>query len=73
MEWEAKTEAQWRTEYQNAVSARNASHGGALKTFGDLIDAHQRVPGVERDERLDVWNAGIDHLGMLLNLAVYMI
>ncbi len=73
-EWEAKSESQWRTEYNNAAANyRSASSSAALHTFGDLIDAHQRLPGVRMSERLNMWNAGIDSLGMALNIAVYMV
>lgn len=68
-EWEAKTESQWITAYRNAASSSVTS----LHTFGDLIDAHQRVPGGRVSERLDIWNAEIDHLGMSLNMAVYIV
>ncbi|KAE9365144.1 hypothetical protein N431DRAFT_353379, partial [Stipitochalara longipes BDJ] len=69
-EWEAKTESQWRIEHENAMARSKSSY---LSTFGDLIDAHRhKVKGPE-SESLDVWNAGIDHLGVLLNLAVHLV
>jgi len=67
-EWEAKSESQWKFESQKAAASI-----GSLRTFGDLKDAHQRVPGNLGSDALDVWNAGIDQLGMTLNLAVYMV
>jgi hypothetical protein len=70
-EWEAKTESQWRREHNNATAA--ASSATALHTLGDLIDAHRRLPGAQASDRLGMWNAGIDHLGMVLNLAVGMV
>lgn len=73
-EWEAKTEAQWRKEYDFAAgNTRSANNTITLRTFGDLIDAHQRLPGGQVSERLDRWNADIDHLGMALNLAVRVV
>ncbi|KAN0089203.1 hypothetical protein V8E51_019463 [Hyaloscypha variabilis] len=69
-EWEANTKAQWRIEHENA-SARSRST--ALRTFGELIDAHQSTPRGRNSEGLDAWNAGIDHLGVLLNLAVHLV
>ena len=68
-EWEARTEAQWRVEYENAMTSK----GAALITFGDLIDAHKRSRSGRNSEGLDIWNAGIDHLGVLLNLAVHLV
>lgn len=63
-EWEAKAEHQWRIEHENS-----AARGLNLRTFGDLVDAHNdRSLG-----NLDVWNAGIDHMGVLLNLAVQLV
>jgi hypothetical protein len=70
-EWEAKTEAQWKKEHD--ISAASASSTTALLTFGDLIDAHGRLPGGSVSDKLAVWNAGIDHLGMVLNLAVRIV
>jgi hypothetical protein len=67
-EWEAKTESQWRKEHDNAAGSTTALH-----TFGDLIDAHRRLLGVQMSDGLGMWNAGIDHLGMVLNLAVHMV
>ncbi|TVY47503.1 hypothetical protein LOCC1_G002248 [Lachnellula occidentalis] len=72
-EWEAKTEAHWRKEHNVAASARGTSSATGLHRLGDLIDAHTRTPGTRVSDKLDVWNAGIDHLGMTLNLAVSML
>ncbi|KAH8683386.1 hypothetical protein BGZ60DRAFT_368473 [Tricladium varicosporioides] len=66
-EWEAKTEAQWRKEHNISCST------ATLHTFGDLMDAHQNLPDVQSSEKLNVWNVGIDHLGMVLNLAVRIV
>ncbi|TVY93870.1 hypothetical protein LAWI1_G000563 [Lachnellula willkommii] len=72
-EWEAKTEPQWRKEHNAAASAKGASSATGLHHLGDLIDACPRTPGTRVADKLDVWNAGIDHLGMTLNLAVGML
>lgn len=56
-----------------AASTRSASRTTALHTIGDLIDAHQRLSGSPISEGLSIWNAGIDHLGMVLNLAVRLV
>ena len=69
-EWEAKTEGQWRKEHNAAASAKGAN---GLHRLGDLIDANPRTPGTRMSDKLDVWNAGIDHLGMTLNLTVSML
>ncbi len=75
IEWEARTEAKWRFERANAAKRRGV---GVSYSFGDLIDAHQQCSkggGASESERekLDIWNAGIDGLGMLLNLAVHLV
>lgn len=70
-EWEAQTEEDWRREYSKA---RNVPGATSLLTFGDLIDAH-KCSLAERPNKvreLEAWNAGLDNLGMLLNVAVYM-
>jgi hypothetical protein len=69
-EWEAKTEVQWRKEHDNAAARGTA----VLHTFGDLIDAHRCLTGArESSDKLGMWNATIDHLGMVLNLAVHAV
>ncbi|KUJ11709.1 uncharacterized protein LY89DRAFT_594761 [Mollisia scopiformis] len=68
-EWEAKTEGEWKKE--NEIAA--ASNGTALQTFGDLIDAHRHLPGSQMFDKLARWNAGVDNLGVMLNLAVRMV
>lgn len=45
----------------------------ALHTFGDLMKAHQPAPGTQMSDKLATFNAGVDHLGMVLNLAVHMV
>lgn len=69
-EWEAQSEEQWRTERTAAIAARK----DGFKTFGDLIDA-QTNGGEDQQKQagLEIWIAGIDNLGMLLNLAVHLI
>jgi len=68
-EWEARDESQWGKEHGHAAAGSTT----ALRTIGDLIDAHRRLPGAQISDRLGMWNAGIDHLGMVLNLAVCMV
>jgi hypothetical protein len=70
-EWEARTEEDWRREY---TKARNAQTVTSLQVFGDLVDAHRCSPAERllKAKELEAWNAGIDNLGVLLNVAVYM-
>ena len=68
-EWEAKTEEQWKIERANAKAKSTSS----LRKFGDLIDAEQHFRGSIASEALAEWNTGIDHLGMVLNLAAHMV
>jgi hypothetical protein len=70
-EWEAQTEEDWRREY---YKARNSQSATSMQTFGDLADAHRGSPAdrLAKATQLEAWNAGIDNLGVILNLAVYM-
>lgn len=40
-----------------------------LGLFVDLFDAHRTNDTV----KLNIWNAGVDNLGMLLNFSIYML
>lgn len=70
-EWEAQTEENWRREY---YKARNSQSATSMQTFGDLADAHRGSPAdrLAKATQLEAWNAGIDNLGVILNLAVYL-
>ncbi|PCH05510.1 Hypothetical protein PENO1_007540 [Penicillium occitanis (nom. inval.)] len=70
-EWEAQTEEDWRREY---YKARNSQSTASIQTFGDLANAYRGLPAdrAAKATQLEAWNAGIDNLGVLLNLAVYM-
>ncbi|KAF4635519.1 hypothetical protein G7Y89_g2575 [Cudoniella acicularis] len=46
-------------------------HG--MTFFGDLIEAHYGAGESINARKLDIWNAGIDNLGMLLNLSIAMV
>ena len=65
--WEARTEEEWVEEYKMCGGA--VSHAG-LDSFGDLMEANERLKEVSYARRLDVWNANADKLGTLLNAAV---
>lgn len=70
-EWEAQTEEDWRREY---YKARNSQSTASIQTFGDLANAYKGLPAdrAAKATQLEAWNAGIDNLGVLINLAVYM-
>jgi len=63
-EWEAQNGSQWSTEHMLAEARRSQ-----LGRFADLFDAHK----TNDTTRLNIWNGGMDNLGMLLNLSVYML
>lgn len=67
--WEANTHSVWQSEYD----AWCTMHSRGLSRFGDLIDAHKLAGDMANARRLDVWNAGADSLGILLNIATAMI
>ena len=62
--WEAPTQSAWESEHE---AWRNFQTSG-LVTLGDLIDAQQSDYTPSNARRLDIWNAGVDNLGCLLNL-----
>jgi hypothetical protein len=63
-EWEAQNESQWRTEHMLAEVRRSQ-----LSQFIDLFDAHRTNDAA----KLNIWNAGVDNLGMLLNFSANML
>ena len=62
--WEARTQSIWEAEYEACRCART----NGLVTLGDLIDAQQSAYTPYNARKLDIWNAGVDNLGCLLNL-----
>lgn len=67
--WEAPTQSAWESEYE----ASRILQTNGLDTLGDLLDA-QKLRHLPRNARkLDVWNAGVDNLGSLLNLVGAMV
>lgn len=67
--WEARTYSGWESEYV-AVYSNSAPR---LHRFGDLIDANKGVEEPFDLQLIDTWNAGIDNLGGLVNLALAMV
>jgi hypothetical protein len=66
--WEAPTQAAWEKE-QEAYRMLP----GELLTLGDLMDAQSNGFSPPHSHRLDKWNAGVDGVGVLLNLARNMV
>lgn len=62
--WEASTSPLWQFEYELDALKKTSR----VSTIGELVNAQQR-PNDFLNARLDAWNAGIDELGFLLNLA----
>ncbi|KAH8694290.1 hypothetical protein BGW36DRAFT_384678 [Talaromyces proteolyticus] len=63
-EWEASNETQWQAEYKSAEARRSQ-----LSRFADLLSAYE----IGDIAKLNSWNAGIDNLGILLNLALHVV
>lgn len=69
MEWESNIEDDWEREHKHNSMASNT----AMCTLGDLVEAHRQPPDAQSFKKLSTWNAGIDNLGMLLNVAVRLV
>jgi hypothetical protein len=67
--WEAPSHYVWEKEYE----ASHTLQTSGLATLGDLIDAHKSGYSQRNAQKLDVWNAGVDNLGSLLNLVGNMV
>lgn len=67
--WEARTYSSWETEYVTVYSNTTPR----LHRFGDIIDANKGLEDPFNLHLIDTWNAGIDDLGGLLNLALAMV
>ncbi|RVX70531.1 hypothetical protein B0A52_05182 [Exophiala mesophila] len=66
--WEAKTQSSWEAELQACRVLKTS----ALVTLGDLVDAQKSDYTPTNALNLDMWNAGTDNLGTLLNLVCTM-
>lgn len=62
--WEAPTGNAWKLEQETCRMLQT----NGLITLGDLIDAQQSEYTPSNARKLDMWNAGVDTLGCLLNL-----
>lgn len=62
--WEATTHSAWEAELQ----ACRLLQTSGLITLGDLVEAQQSDYTPVNARNLDMWNAGTDNLGTLLNL-----
>ncbi|KAL5398664.1 hypothetical protein PMIN03_012753 [Paraphaeosphaeria minitans] len=64
-QWEARTREAWMKEIW--------SESPAITTFGNLISAKQHIDKPEGKQNLAAWNAKVDRLGSLLNVAVALV
>ncbi|KIM97235.1 hypothetical protein OIDMADRAFT_168993 [Oidiodendron maius Zn] len=60
-QWEASSHTGWENELE--------FNSNTLWTFGNLLDAHKWSNEPLSAQRLDSWNARIDNLGSLMNIA----
>lgn len=67
--WEASTPSCWEMEYE----ASRMLHFSGLVTLGDLVDLQRSEYTPSNARKLDMWNAGVDNLGSLLNLVGSMV
>ncbi|EXJ79568.1 hypothetical protein A1O3_07847 [Capronia epimyces CBS 606.96] len=67
--WEAPTQSAWEAEYKGS----RIFHHSGMVTLGDLLDVQQAPYMPSNIRKLDLWNAGIDNLGSLLNLVGTML
>ncbi|WYZ41113.1 hypothetical protein EsH8_V_000008 [Colletotrichum jinshuiense] len=69
-QWAATTRESWEEE---TYALRNhRKRGPNPPCFEGLLRCHQNAGEAKNAERLDVWNAGADSIGNLLNLATTM-
>lgn len=65
MQWEARTKEAWLEEL--------GADGSVMTTFGSLVNVKQHIHEQESKQKLGVWNARMDRLGSLLNIAVALV
>ncbi|KAL7903767.1 hypothetical protein GGI35DRAFT_465288 [Trichoderma velutinum] len=65
--WEARSRQQW--EHEKAL--QDASY--PMTTFAELIEAKRRSKDLFYKKRLETWDAGVDKMGMLINIATDLI
>ncbi|KAL7934393.1 hypothetical protein V8C35DRAFT_41320 [Trichoderma chlorosporum] len=61
--WEARSREEWETE----KALHDASY--PMTTFDELVEAKRRSHEPFYRRRLETWDAGVDKLGMLINIA----
>ncbi|UKZ82669.1 hypothetical protein TrVFT333_010463 [Trichoderma virens FT-333] len=65
--WEARTREEWETE----KALHDASY--PMTTFDELVQAKRRSNELFYRRRLETWDAGVDKMGMLINIATDLI
>lgn len=64
--WEARSREEWETE--------KAFHDASfpMTVFGELVDARRR-PDSPHDGRLTAWEANVDKMGLIMNIATALV
>jgi hypothetical protein len=65
--WEARSLAEWETE----KALYDASY--PMTTFDELVEAKRRSTQPLYRRKLETWDAGVDKIGILLNIATELI
>ncbi|KAL6697258.1 hypothetical protein J3F84DRAFT_282663 [Trichoderma pleuroticola] len=65
--WEARSRQEWETER----ALQDACY--PMTTFAELIEAKKRSNELFYKRRLETWDAGVDKMGMLINIATDLI
>ncbi|KAL7961212.1 hypothetical protein V8C34DRAFT_274066 [Trichoderma compactum] len=65
--WEARSRQEWETER----ALQDACY--PMTTFAELIEAKRRSNELFYKRRLETWDAGVDKMGMLINIATDLI
>ena len=62
--WEARSRDEWETEkaFYDISSP--------MTTFGELVTAKQQPGDALNARKIDTWEAGVDKLGIMMNIAV---
>lgn len=62
--WEARSREEWLVETTLDYS------GYPLQTFGELFEVYKQSDIESYAQRLDSWQAGLDKLGVMMNIAI---
>lgn len=65
--WEARTLTEWETE----KALYDTSY--PMSTFDQLVEAKRRSHEPFYQRKLETWDAGVDKMGMLMNIAIDLI